>query len=90
MNEIRYRLSGMIQSSGTVATFWHTSFVTARNMTEASAGSPIHAAHCHAVGGAASAEASRAAVTFTGSAAWACRARKVHQAQNAQHTANTT
>src|SRR5688572_25193092 len=79
----------MIHKSGTVATFWQTSLVTARNMTEARAGRPIQAARSSQLG-AASAEVARPAGLCDASAAWNCRARKVHQAQNAQHTPNTT
>src|SRR4051794_5533000 len=77
----------MIQSSGTVATFWQTSFVTARNMTDASAGRPIHAALSHQLTG-----WSPAAECLIGERASIAasdeRALNVHQAQNAQQTAN--
>src|SRR5438477_12103798 len=76
----------MIQSSGTVATFWQTSFVTARNMTDASAGRPIHAARSHQLTGCSSVAECR---TGERASTAACdeRALNVHQAQNAQQTA---
>src|SRR5262245_51130458 len=88
MNDNRYRLSGMIHKSGTVATFWVISFVTARNITEASAGNPTHAPRNHQLGASAAAAKCRAGER-TASIACSALARKVHQAQNAQHTANT-
>src|SRR5262245_33237152 len=78
----------MIHKSGTVATFWQTSFVTAKNITDASAGNPTQAALSHALG-ASSLAAAICAGDVVVEAACSCRARNVHHAQNAQHAANT-
>src|SRR5437868_602832 len=78
----------MIHNSGTVAMFWQTSFVTARNITEARAGRPIQAARSHQLGAASDATVCRA-VACAVSAACDWRARYVHHAQNPQQTAKT-
>ena len=94
MNESRYRLNGTIQSRGTVATFWQTSLVTARNITEASAGRAIQFPRSQAprsqfprsLGPAAMAGPWAAASVAAASA----RAVRTSFTQTPQQTANTT
>src|SRR3954454_22363047 len=79
----------MIHKSGTVATFWQTSLVIARNMTEASAGKAIQAPRSHQLTDASVAAPTLRLGELKEAAACDCLARYVHHAQKPQQIANT-